>query len=251
LTVHLDRHAVDAILLDIEGTTTPISFVYDVLFPFARRHLRAHLERHKGTSDLAGAVAGLRRDWTDDVKAGSSPPPWRDDDDEALAGYVEWQMDRDRKTTGLKLLQGQIWEYGYKSGELRSELFPDVAPAIGRWRGTGLRVAIYSSGSELAQRLLFAHTADGDLTSAIDAFFDTRVGAKTTAASYQRIAVALGCSIRRLLFVSDVAGELDAAVEAGCLAALCVRPGNPPQVSSTPLDIIYRFDQILVQDSRR
>jgi enolase-phosphatase E1 len=243
LTVQFPRDTVGAIVLDIEGTTTPIAFVHDALFPFARRHLREHLQAHQSSSDLREVIRRLRGEWADDV----APPPWSDEPDAELpsvAGYVEWLMDRDRKSPGLKLLQGYIWEDGYRSGALRGEVYPDVVPAILRWRASEIAVAIYSSGSVLAQRLLFAHTPAGDLTPLVNRFFDTEVGAKTSPDSYRRIAAALQCPTHRLLFVSDAGKELDAARQAGCEVLLCARPGNPAQSAPAGLDMIHGFDEI-------
>jgi enolase-phosphatase E1 len=235
--------ALDAIVLDIEGTTTPISFVYDVLFPFARRHLREFLKDHRNSTGVADAVVGLELEWADDVAKGNAPPPWSEIN---LSGYVEWLMDLDRKSPALKSLQGLIWERGYRSGELVSEIFADVSPALARWRNAGLRVAIYSSGSVLAQRLLFGHTSAGDLTPLFSGFFDTAVGPKTAADSYRAIAVALECPPERLLFVSDVVTELNAAHAAGCRTALAVRPGNPPQPPAPDGDAIQSFNEIVI-----
>jgi enolase-phosphatase E1 len=237
------RGALDAIVLDIEGTTTPISFVYDVLFPFARRHLREFLKDERSSPGVADAIVGLELEWADDVAKGNAPPPWREID---LAAYVEWLMDLDRKSPALKSLQGLIWERGYRSGALTSEIFADVGPALERWRASGLRVAIYSSGSVLAQHLLFGHTPAGDLTPLFSGFFDTAVGPKTAADSYRAIAVALECPPARLLFVSDVIAELNAAHAAGCRTALAIRPGNPPQ-RSAPEDVSIRsFNEIVI-----
>jgi enolase-phosphatase E1 len=155
-------------------------------------------------------------------------------------------MDLDRKSPSLKSLQGLIWARGYRSGELTSEIFPDVGPALERWRAAGLRVAIYSSGSVLAQRLLFGHTPAGDLTPLFSGFFDTAVGPKTSADSYRAIALALECAPARLLFVSDVVAELDAAHAAGCRTALAVRPGNPPQPPAPAADSIRSFNEIVI-----
>jgi enolase-phosphatase E1 len=240
--------ALDAIVLDIEGTTTPISFVCDVLFPFARRHLREFLKDHRNSPGVnaapgvADAIVGLLLEWADDVAKGNMPPPGSEID---LAAYVEWLMDLDRKSPALKSLQGLIWERGYRSGELTSEIFADVGPALERWRGAGLRVAIYSSGSVLAQRLLFGHTPAGDLTPLFSGFFDTAVGPKTAVDSYRAIAVALECPPPRLLFVSDVVAELNAARAAGCRTALAVRPGNPPQPPPNG-DAIRSFNEIVI-----
>jgi enolase-phosphatase E1 len=266
---------VQAIVLDIEGTTTPIAFVYDVLFAFARRHLRAYLDDPDNAVALREILSRLREEWAADhgpAKAGhyvrgeggdgddgdrddgdrddgdrddgDGDDGGRDDDDVFDAqAYVEWLMDQDRKSPALKLLQGRIWEQGYRRGELRGEVFADVAPALRRWREAGLDVAIYSSGSELAQRLLFGTTIEGDLTPLVARFFDTAVGAKQAPDSYQGIARELGCSADRMLFVSDVTTELDAAKAAGCQTLLCVRPGNRPQPPHD-YDVIQNFDEI-------
>ena len=178
---------VEAIVLDIEGTTTPIAFVYDVLFPFARAHLREFLQNPINAARLREPLQRLHEEWLVDPDHG--PPeggPYVPEE------YVESLMDRDRKSPGLKLLQGLIWEDGYRAGVLKGEVFADVPPALQRWRDAGLDVAIYSSGSELAQRLIFGSTADGDLTRFISRFFDTAVGAKSAPASYRRIAAELG-----------------------------------------------------------
>jgi enolase-phosphatase E1 len=126
-------------------------------------------------------------------------------------------------------LQGKIWRKGYEEGSLKSQVFADVAPAFARWRERGLRIAIFSSGSVLAQQLLFAHTEAGDLTPFIESYFDTKVGKKGDAESYRRIAEAMGFSPRDILFVSDVVVELEAAAEAGMKTLLSIRPGNTPQ----------------------
>jgi enolase-phosphatase E1 len=132
-------------------------------------------------------------------------------------------MDRDRKSTGLKALQGRVWEDGYRRGELRGQVYPDVPRAFERWRRDGREIAIFSSGSVLAQRLLFAHTGAGDLTPFLRAHFDTVIGAKGDPESYRRIAAALERDPRDVLFVSDVDRELDAARAAGLPTRLCVR----------------------------
>ena len=253
--MRVDRQAIDAIVLDIEGTTTSIAFVYDVLFPFARRHLRGFLREHRATPALADLIVQLEFEWADDVARGEAPPPWipsggpevlRDADVLLVAAYVEWLMDRDRKSPALKRLQGLIWQRGYQAGELTSDLFADVRPALERWRASEIPLAIYSSGSALAQRLLFGHTREGDLTPLITAFFDTDVGPKTSPESYRRIAAALSVLPERLLFVSDAAKEIAAARDAGCQTALVVRPGNPIQALPLPTDVVRSFDEIVV-----
>jgi enolase-phosphatase E1 len=152
-------------------------------------------------------------------------------------------MDRDRKSTGLKSLQGRIWEAGYRSGELLSQVYDDVPRAFARWTSQGKTLAIFSSGSVLAQRLLFAHTTAGDLTGYLSAYFDTTTGPKKEAASYARIAAELGLPLASVIFLSDVTPELDAARQAGVRTALCVRPGNAPAEAGAHR-VIRTFDEI-------
>lgn len=243
MTNRLADRGVVVVLLDIEGTTTPIAFVHETLFPYARRRVRAFLAAHDDDLDVRRARDLLVAEHAIDLERDAPPfaPPKSID---AMVDYVEWLMNRDRKSPGLKLLQGEIWEQGYRSGELRGLVFDDVAPAIRRWHDAGLRVAIYSSGSELAQRRLFESTADGDLTPLLSGFFDTRVGAKVESASYARIASALGVTPSAMLFVSDVTRELAAAREAGLQVVLSLRSGNATQADRTLYDSIVSFDEL-------
>jgi len=231
-----------AILLDIEGTTTPVDFVYQVLFPYARRHLGAFLAARRGDDEVRADLARLRSGRDDDERAGLAPPAWGDGA-EAEVAYALWLMDRDRKSTGLKSLQGRIWEAGYRSGELLSQVYDDVPRAFARWTSQGKTLAIFSSGSVLAQRLLFAHTTAGDLTGYLSAYFDTTTGPKKEAASYARIAAELGLPPASVIFLSDVTPELDAARQAGVRTALCVRPGNAPAEAGAHR-VIRTFDEM-------
>lgn len=248
MTIDLARRGLTAVLLDIEGTTTPIAFVHDVLFSFARTHLRGHLESHFDSTPMKEVVRRLGAEHAGDVAAGFHPPALslaaRETAIESSVAYVTWLMDRDRKSPALKLLQGHIWERGYQSGELRGQVFDDVPPAIRRWRERGVVVAIYSSGSELAQRRLFESTGHGDLTPFIAGFFDTAVGAKVDAGSYRRIAGALDRPVESVLFVSDVSPELSAARDAGLAVVLSLRPGNAPQPDAGRYDQVTSFDEI-------
>jgi enolase-phosphatase E1 len=245
VTVRLGERGAGCVLLDIEGTTTPISFVHDVLFRFAREHLDEFIRAEAGTPEFLDVVHRLTAEHAEDAARGESPPP-RGDERGWVAPYVRWLMDRDRKSPGLKLLQGRIWERGYRAGALRGEVFPDVPGAIRRWRAGGIGVAIYSSGSELAQRRLFESTAPSDLTPFITAFFDTAVGAKVSPASYAAIARALGRNPSNLLFVSDVTAELSAARIAGLQVLLSLRPGNAPQPDADRFEAVGSFDEIQV-----
>ena len=242
------RRGVRAVLLDIEGTTTPIAFVHDVLFPYARTHVRAFLAAEWHTDDVREATRRLIVEHAQDAVHADSPPPLAAHGDAAardsLARYVEWLMDRDRKSPGLKLLQGLIWEEGYRAGTLHGHIFPDVANAFRRWHAAGLALAIYSSGSELAQRRLFESTAEGDLTAFIAAYFDTSVGPKKAADSYAHICTRLQVNPGAVLFLSDVVGELEAASAAGLQVALVVRPGNQPQPEGHRYERIHSFDDV-------
>ena len=198
------------LLLDIEGTTTPIAFVTDTLFPYARARLVSFLSR-EGRADEASAFLA--------------------------------EMDRDSKSTELKAVQGRIWEDGYRSGELTGTVFGDVPRAFARWQSAGTSIAIFSSGSVLAQQWLFRRSSAGDLTPFIAQYFDTEVGPKRDPASYARIAATVALPPSSITFVSDVVGELDAARAAGMQTIMSLRPGNHPQ---PPHDhrVVHSFDEI-------
>lgn len=224
------------LLLDIEGTTTPISFVHEVLFPFARARVGGFLRAHWNSSEVISDLALLRESHATDGEQGATPPPLLSEPGhaqiESITHYIHWLIDHDRKSTGLKSLQGKIWKEGYLDGTLRAPLFADVRPALERWQRAGLKVGIFSSGSVLAQQLLFAHTETGDVTGFIEAYFDTTTGAKASSESYAKIAAALRLGPAQVRFISDVVSELDAAREAGMETLLCLRPGNHPQPAS-------------------
>jgi enolase-phosphatase E1 len=229
-----------AILLDIEGTTTPIAFVHEVLFSYARDHVKEFLASNAATDD----VARLREEHEADVSKGLQPPA-------LLAEYVEWLIARDRKSTGLKSLQGKIWRQGYTDGTLQSQVYADVAPAFERWHARGLSINIFSSGSVLAQQLLFAHTTAGDLTKFIDQYFDTNVGKKGDTESYRKITGALNVRASEVLFISDVVAELDSANQAGMETLLSIRPGNPPQERAEQYRAIHTFEKLFHTKAQR
>jgi 1,2-dihydroxy-3-keto-5-methylthiopentene dioxygenase len=220
-------------LLDIEGTVTPVSFVYQTLFPYARRRLQTFLTAARD-KELEIALQSLCKDRLEDWLSGDRPP-------EADSEYLLWLMDRDRKSTALKIIQGRIWQRGFENGELVTDVFPDVAPALERWTASGQRVAIFSSGSVLAQQLLFRHTPHGDLTRFLAAYFDTGTGAKRDPDSYRSIAAKLGCPASEIQFISDVTAELDAAAQAGMETVLAVRPGNHEQSAPLQVRLIQSF----------
>lgn len=236
------------VVLDIEGTTTSISFVYDELFPYSRTHVRDYLAHYLDTDEVRADIQLLREQHSKDVSDGKQPPslaePGTPGELDSLDSYVNWLIDLNSKTTGLKSLQGKIWQEGYANGTLRSHVFPDVAPALARWRAAGVSIHIFSSGSTLAQQLLFQHTQSGDLTPFIDSYFDTSVGKKGEAESYRRIAENIGVPPEELLFVSDIVTELAAAREAGMKTVLSIRPGNQPQESANRYRSINSFAEL-------
>lgn len=248
MTVARSNDGVRGILLDIEGTTTPISFVHKVLFAYARSHVQNYLSKHFDDDEIRTDIAKLREEHALDVTKDQQPPDLADETPhvviESLAAYVNWLIDRDRKSTGLKSLQGKIWREGYLEGNLKAEVFADVAPALERWQRTGLRISIFSSGSVLAQQLLFTHTEAGDLTRFISDYFDTSVGAKAEAESYRRIAAAVSLPPGEMLFISDAISELAAATEAGMKTRLSIRLGNQPQDSADRYQLIHNFDDV-------
>jgi len=249
VTFSLSAVGVGVVLLDIEGTTTPIEFVHRTLFGFARAEVRDYLAARTHHAEIASALDGLREEHAADAAAGLSPPPWPDQspssDLESVVAYVGWLINRDRKSRWLKELQGRIWEEGYVRGALKGEVYPDVPAALHRWTTAGVSVGIFSSGSVLAQKLLFAHSTAGDLTPLLRWHFDTAVGPKTEVASYVRIAEQISSPPDRILFVSDVTKEIDAARAAGFQTLLCVRPPGDPPVNAETYPMVRTFEEIV------
>jgi enolase-phosphatase E1 len=236
------------VVLDIEGTTTPIAFVYEELFSYSKTHVRDYLASHFDDEGVGADVQLLREEHAKDVSARKQPPALAEagspTEIDSIAAYVNWLIDLNRKSTGLKSLQGKIWHEGYSDGTLRSQVFPDVAPALARWRVAGLSINIFSSGSVLAQQLLFTHTEAGDLTPFINNYFDTNVGKKGEAESYRRIAETIGLPPHEVLFGSDIVAELAAAREAGMKTVLTIRPGNQPQEFADQYPSVQSFDEL-------
>lgn len=215
-----------AILTDIEGTTTSISFVFDVLFPYARAHIGDFVRRHAdepAVQEQLDAVA---------AEAGRALTV-----DQAVEQLLAW-IDADRKVTPLKALQGMIWEDGYRDGAFTGHVYPDAVQRLREWHAAGIALYVYSSGSVQAQKLLFGHSDAGDLTPLFSGYFDTRVGGKREADSYVQIAGRIGRPAGDMLFLSDIVEELDAAHAAGMATARLVRDGTPdpgaphPEVAS-------------------
>src|SRR5262249_10971590 len=233
------------VLLDIEGTTTPIDFTIKTLFPYASARVEGFLLEHAHEPATEELIAALQAQHEADASPGLQPPTFRASDaEQALASavaYLLWLINRDSKCTTLKTLQGKIWEQGYARGELRGEVYPDVPRAMRRWKEQGRNIAIYSSGSVLAQQLLFKTTSHGDLTRYISGFFDTRTGPKAEATSYTKIAASLGEAPGDILFLSDAKKEVDAARSARMKAVLCVRQAE----AAVPSDTVFTFDEVL------
>lgn len=206
-----------AILLDIEGTTSSVSFVYDVMFPFVRRELDSYLRDQWNEPALKSACETIARE-AGKPSLAASPAD--------VKAEVLRLMDGDVKSTGLKALQGLIWESGFASGELKAHVYDDVPLALAAWNKAGIDVRIYSSGSVQAQKLFFGHTIAGDLLPLFRGHYDTTTGPKKEAASYTAIAAAFALPPPEILFLSDVPAELDAAKQAGLQTGLVLRPGN-------------------------
>lgn len=205
-----------AILTDIEGTTSSISFVKDVLFPYARRALPAFVREHGNHPQV--------RHWLNQV----ADEVGEDADDATLVAALQGWIDADRKHTALKALQGMIWEEGYRSADFTAHIYPDAARRLREWQSAGIPIYVYSSGSVPAQKLFFAHSDAGDLSGLVSGWFDTETGGKRESNSYRRIAEQIGLPAGEILFLSDVVEELDAATRAGMRTSLLDRVQDYP-----------------------
>ncbi|MDF1820844.1 MAG: acireductone synthase [Alcanivoracaceae bacterium] len=207
----------DAILTDIEGTTSSIRFVKDVLFPYAARHMRPFLDSHWETETVQAQVSAM-------AEITGSPVSSPDEADRILQQWIR----EDRKLTPLKTLQGMIWESGYRNGDYRAHIYPDAARVMRQWHASGMPLYVYSSGSIKAQELFFGHSEAGDIRPLFSGFFDTTSGAKQSPSSYEKIAAAIGLPPAGVLFLSDIEAELDAARAAGLQTCLLARPADSP-----------------------
>jgi len=243
--------SISCVLLDVEGTTSAISFVYDRMFPYVRASLGQFVEeRFDSAGDDEGRFDEAVRQLGVDVDKG---PDWLVEVEakaakQQIVDAVTKLMDDDVKATGLKQLQGMIWKSGFESGELVSHLFDDVEPAIRAWVDEGVQVRIYSSGSIQAQKLFFGHSECGDLLPLIAGHYDTTIGSKKEANSYVAIAEDVGVSPDEILFVSDVPAELDAAKSAGMKTVLSLRPGNHPVKNLSGYQTASSFAEIDLTD---
>lgn len=223
---------VKALIVDIEGTTTPIGFVKETLFPYAEENVESFLTKRYDDEETQQDIKALQelaaKDKADGVEGVVEIPKEGSKEDiiKAVVDNVKWQMDEDRKTTALKQLQGHIWREGYKTGQIKAELFEDVGPALQQIVEEGVNVYVYSSGSVEAQKLLFGNTEEGDLLELFTDFFDTTIGNKKDSGSYKKIVEKIGVSPEEILFLTDTPEEATAASKAGLRSALVARDGN-------------------------
>jgi enolase-phosphatase E1 len=206
---------IKAILTDIEGTTSAVSFVFDVLFPYAKTHLPAFVREHADEPHVAAQLQAVRND--------SAEPDANVD--RLIEILLQW-IAEDRKATPLKALQGMVWERGYQAGQLKGHVYPDAVEALKRWHRAGYALYVYSSGSIQAQKLIFGCSEAGDLSGLFSGYFDTTSGPKREEASYRSIASSIGHPAAAILFLSDIVEELDAAQQAGMATCGLARDGG-------------------------
>ena len=224
-----------AIVTDIEGTTSSISFVHDVLFPYAAKNLADYVQAHAQKPAVAKILKEV-------AEIGELSPS---DQSGQIALLLKWIRD-DKKVTALKTLQGFIWEEGYHQGAYQAHVYADVAPQLREWKQQNLQLYVYSSGSVLAQKLFFEFSQAGNLLVLFDGHFDTTIGAKREVASYRAIGEKIALEPEHILFLSDIVAELDAAASAGFQVCLLERPGNAP-VAKTPYPRAESFEQITLE----
>jgi methylthioribulose 1-phosphate dehydratase / enolase-phosphatase E1 len=259
--ISVDASRYKYVVLDIEGTTTPITFVKDVLFPFARDRARGHLQttwtQPQTVADVQALLDQAAADLQDPAIADKLPckaavmswtstlqQPMNNVID-TICEYVCWNIATDRKVPALKQLQGHIWASGYASGDLKSIVYDDVPLFFARMVRQGVKVCIYSSGSREAQKLLFKYSNHGDLRHFLSCYFDTKIGHKREAPSYKEIILSLGVdSADQILFLTDIIEEAQASVEAGMHAVLSVRPGNAELPDSHPFPTTSSFQYL-------
>ncbi|RNA43857.1 enolase-phosphatase E1 [Brachionus plicatilis] len=242
--------SVDTILTDIEGTTTSISFVKDILFPYIRSNLESYLTKNfdddQCREDLRLLINQSRSDF---LSFGHQVPQIKENFEnkteliESALANIKWQMDQDRKAKPLKQLQGHMWQLAYKNGTVKGHVYEDVVPAFERWISKGFKIYIYSSGSVEAQKLLFSYSDKGNLLKYFSGHFDTNVGLKTESQSYLNILNSLGKSGEKVLFLTDLVREAEAATQAGINVCVLRREDNPDK-ERKQFDCVNSFDEI-------
>ncbi|MGY8814544.1 MAG: acireductone synthase [Gammaproteobacteria bacterium] len=229
---------IEAIVTDIEGTTTSVSFVYDVLFPYARKNIASFITSNRNNQIIINQLAEIKKEAGKEL-----------DEQQIIQQLFTW-MDEDRKITSLKILQGMIWEEGYKNGSFMGHIYEDVPSNLERWRNLNISIYVYSSGSIAAQKLLFGHTDYGDLTSFFTDYFDTTTGNKKESDSYLRIADSIGLEPEKVLFLSDVTEELDAAEKIGMKTVLICREKTSNSNGSSCIHNFHEIQQLLKTDQK-
>lgn len=230
----VEFRGVRAVLTDIEGTTSSIAFVKDVLFPYARQHLPRFIEAHRTEPEVARWLDAAARE------AGIEDPTSR----RVIDTLLRW-IDEDRKATPLKALEGMIWQAGYAAGDYRAHVYPEVPGRLRAWKAQGCKLYVYSSGSVSAQKLFFGHSEAGNLAPLFDGWFDTEIGGKRERGSYLRIAEAIALAPPAIVFLSDISAELDAARGAGMQTVqLCRPPANCPEAGTHAC--VADFDSIML-----
>ena len=220
------------LLLDIEGTTCPVSFVSDVLFPFAKQELSHYIKQHWHKTPHNKPIQAAKKEWLDDqspesIQSKQQATKGETEEIDALIQYLKHLISIDKKSTALKDLQGRIWEHGYNNGDLKSQLYPETAECLREWREQGTTLSVYSSGSIQAQKLLYRHSPAGDLEKLFSHWFDTHTGPKKSTGSYTTIAKQLHSAPNKIWFVSDNGAECDSARLAGMHTLFSLREGNP------------------------
>jgi enolase-phosphatase E1 len=240
--------AVSHILLDIEGTTCPVRFVSETLFPYAGEHLESFLQENQAAENVRRLVQDVQSSWRQDADTEAQKLLACQSKDNEVVPYLQWLIRSDRKLTALKDLQGLIWEKGYQTGKLQGPLFRDVAPALQRWQNEGLTLAVYSSGSIQAQQLIYAYSNSGDLRHFFQHWFDTKTGSKLVASSYRSIGDAMAVDHNLILFISDAIDELEAAREAGLQVLHCDRneedKANAAAITKARITSVNSFDEL-------
>ena len=206
---------IKAVITDIEGTTSSLAFVKEVLFPYARNHIAAYIRSHDTDPDVRQALDEARKMSSTELTT-----------DQLIDTFIRW-IDEDKKITPLKSIQGLLWERGYHEGHFKGHIYKDAVANLKKWKDLGIRIYVYSSGSVYAQKLLFANTEFGDLKTIFSGYFDTHVGAKTSPGSYEKIAASIDISPENCLFLSDIKEELDAAQKSGMHTVWLVRNSEP------------------------
>ncbi len=222
------------ILLDIEGTTCPTSFVSDTLFPYADSHLEGFLNENRGNNEIQSLIDEAWHEWKADHDPSSKDllsKAFRENSREIenICGYLQYLITIDRKSSALKDLQGRIWREGYEKGDISSSLYPETIEVLSKLKQQGYILAVYSSGSISAQKLLYRHTTNGDQTALFSHWFDTRTGNKKESKSYSDISTAMNIPVEKVMFISDSCAECNAAKKTGMSVLFSLREGNPEQ----------------------